>query len=350
VSGCPGVALAKGRWSCPDGRLVLRYDAPREEWLEARRLGIGSSDASAVLGVNKWTSPYEVWAEKRGLLRPKPDTDAMDLGRRLEPLIADRWAETSGIPIRKAGLMGSRTQPWQLASVDRLAACGGLVEIKSLSWRVAHEWDDGQVPDHAEAQSQHQLAVTGRGHVHVVGLQDGRTWLERVVVRDDDLIADMVKIEAEFWQMVCDGTEPEVDASAATTDTLNARWPGAGESPIELVDRAAGLRDRIRGWKSVIAGAKDELALAENELRALLGDATVGALPDGSEITWKRNGTFSTRRFAEEHPDLVEHFTRPKPVLDVDAIKAERPDLYAALRARVLRVPAPPTHTQEGSH
>ena len=354
---CPGVPLAKGRWACPDGRLLLPYNATEAEWLSVRRTGIGSSDASSILGVNKWGSAYEVWAEKRGLLRPKPTTDAMDMGHRLEPIVVKYWSERSGIPIRTAGIMQHRTRPWQLASVDRLAACGAVVEAKTLSWRVASEWDDGQVPDHAEAQVQHQLAVTGRSHAHVVGLQDGRTWLERLVWRDDNLIADLVKIEEEFWGWICDGTEPPVDGSEATTEVLNFRWPGTGEEPAELDQQAQDLRDRVKALEQQEKDVAAQVALAKNELRALVADATEFVLPDGSKGSWRRNGTFSAKRFAEDFPELVEQFTRPHPALDVDAIKTERPDIYAALRARVFRVPNPPKRTtatphpqQEGSH
>lgn len=342
--------MGRPQWRCPEGRLLLRADAPREEWLRARRGGLGSSDASAILGVNRYTSPYEVWLEKRGLLRPQPDNDAMDLGRRLEPIVVGWWSETSGVPVRKAGLMQHRERTWQLASVDRLAACNGIVEAKTLSFRVAEEWADGQTPDHAEAQVQHQLAVTGRDHAHVVGLADGRTWLERVVTRDDALIADMVKIEGEFWGWVVDGVEPPVDGSPATTDVLNERWPGALQAPVELAEDAAALRDRIKDCERVAAQAKAEIDLAKNELRALVGDHAEFTLPDGSAGSWRRNGTFATKRFCDEQPELMEHFTRPVPTLDVDAIKAERPDLHAAYRARVLRVPAPPNPNRREGH
>lgn len=342
MSDCPGFT-GRANWRCPDGRLVLRYDAPREEWLRYRSLGIGSSDASAVLGVNRWTSAYEVWAEKRGLLAPQPDNDAMDMGRRLEPIVLNWWSEQAGIPIRRAGLMRSRTHPWQQASVDALAACGGIVEGKTLTYRVAEEWADGQTPDHAEAQSQHQMAVTGRSHTHVVGLQDGRTWLERLVVRDDQLIADLTKVEAEFWAWVQEGVEPPIDGSEATTEVLKNRWPGDGEEPIELGSDAIDLRERLRTIKQeakALAEAENEVA---NQLRALLGNATRALLPDGSSITCVRNGTFQSKRFAAERPDLVAEFTRPSPALDVNAIKAERPEIYQMYRARVLRTPPPTT-------
>ena len=40
----------------------------REEWLAERRKSLGGSDMGAVLGLNKYRSPYAVWAEKTGLI------------------------------------------------------------------------------------------------------------------------------------------------------------------------------------------------------------------------------------------------------------------------------------------
>lgn len=323
---------------------MLRADAPRDEWLAARRTGIGSSDASAVLGLSKWSSPYEVWAEKRGLIPPDPDNTYTELGRLLEPVVVGRWSEKTGIPIRKAGLMASREHPWQLASVDRLAACGGIVEAKTLSYRVAEEWEDGQTPDHAEVQVQHQLAVTGRSHAHVVGLQDGRTWLERLVVRDDALIPDLTGIEERFWTgHVLAGVEPPIDGTSATTEALSARWPGIEEIEVDLDQEALDCIEFRSEW---INKAKAALLVAdeyENRLRALMGEATVGWLPGDPDrrqaITWRRNGTFSSKKFAADHPELAARITHPLPALDVAALKAARPELHTTYRARVLRVP-----------
>ena len=37
-----------------------------DEWLDARRNGIGGSDVAAVLGANPWRTPLEVWLSKTG--------------------------------------------------------------------------------------------------------------------------------------------------------------------------------------------------------------------------------------------------------------------------------------------
>lgn len=346
---CPGSASAPD-WRSPAARKVLAATAPRSAWLEARRSGIGSSDASAVLGVNGYTSPYEVWAEKRGLLPLRDDdNDAMEWGRLHEPTVARWWSARYGIPIRRAGLMRSRSAPHRLASVDYLAGCGGVLEIKTLSWRVASSWADGQTPDHAEVQVAHQLAVTGRSHAHVVGLLDGRTPLVRELPRDDELIALMEPVEDDLWRMVVEGIEPPIDGSGPTTDALKERWPALEVKQAVLGDELEALVAAHRAAKAEFDAAEAAASLAGNRLRALLADATEAFVeePDGKAkplVTWRRNGTFSESRLRAFHPDLAAELTVPVtvPALDVARLKREHPAIYAECRSRTLRVAAPP--------
>ena len=73
--------------------------ANRSEWLEARRGGIGGSDAATLLGVSKFSSPYKLWAEKTGRDIGDFDNPYMRRGRALEPVIADLFDK-----LRKIGI------------------------------------------------------------------------------------------------------------------------------------------------------------------------------------------------------------------------------------------------------
>ena len=72
----------------------------RDEWLRARHMGIGGSDTGAILGVSPWESRYTLWKEKTS---PQPDqsppTDAMADGNLMEPVIAEIFAEQSGMVV-----------------------------------------------------------------------------------------------------------------------------------------------------------------------------------------------------------------------------------------------------------
>ena len=45
-------------------RLVKTKDLSRDEWLQARRSGLGSSDAATALGLNPYQSRLALWIEK----------------------------------------------------------------------------------------------------------------------------------------------------------------------------------------------------------------------------------------------------------------------------------------------
>ena len=66
-----------------------------EEWREARKNGIGGSDVGAIMGLNPWKSPVEVWLEKTGHSEP-PDLsgkESVEWGNRLEAVVAEKFAD-----------------------------------------------------------------------------------------------------------------------------------------------------------------------------------------------------------------------------------------------------------------
>lgn len=69
-------------------RFADTRDMSCSAWLEARRAGIGGSDAAAILGASPWATPLSVWADKQGLTEDKPDTIAMRFGRDAEEIVA----------------------------------------------------------------------------------------------------------------------------------------------------------------------------------------------------------------------------------------------------------------------
>ena len=38
----------------------------REQWLQWRKKGIGASDIPIIMGMTSWSSPTQLWREKRG--------------------------------------------------------------------------------------------------------------------------------------------------------------------------------------------------------------------------------------------------------------------------------------------
>ena len=61
----------------------------RAEWLEARKDGLGASDAAALLGLSPWKTNVQLWEEKCGLVIPEDigDKPYVRYGNDAEPLL-----------------------------------------------------------------------------------------------------------------------------------------------------------------------------------------------------------------------------------------------------------------------
>lgn len=332
----------RASWACPGARTVLRADAPRDRWLLERRAGIGGSDASILAGVNRWSSPYTVWLDKIGQAPGKQATMPMRLGSLMEPILLRLFVEQTRIAVRRAGLMRSKACPWMQVTVDGLTADGGLLELKRVGWRMAEEWADGQVSDHAEIQVQHAMAVTGRSHAWVFALVDDEPALRRLD-RDENLIENLIGLEHRFWHAhVLTRVAPPI-AEAAALPAVKARWAQV-QSDVRVGERGK-VGPLLTAWaaaKTAVKQAEADASVLEARLREEIGDADTLQVDGEPVLTCRASGPFSERRFREQHPDLAARHETTRPALDTARIKTEHPDAYGACRGRVLRAVQPP--------
>ncbi len=328
-------------YAFPGSRLVLRADAPRSAWLKMRMEGVGGSDVSKLVGLSKYGSAYDVWLDKMGLSPEIPPNIPMRMGVLLEPIIKELFTEETGLQVRSAGLHRSRENPFMQVTIDGATADGGVLECKSLGGFVSHEWDNDQVPDHAELQIMHGLAVTGRSHGWAAGLVDGRTFILREVARDEALIKDIISLEKEFWENhVLTKTEPPV--TAVSRNGVMARYLNEEPDAVFDMDEAQWflLKERLALAAVKSKEADADKYLAETELRAMVENAEYVKVNGETVATLRSTGTFASSRFVAEHPDVAKEYMTTKIVLDNKAVQAAEPDLYQNFRSRVLRVSA----------
>jgi putative phage-type endonuclease len=269
-------------WSTPGARMVLPADVTRARWLKARQRGVGGSDVAAIVGLSRWNTGYSVWLDKTGKPLPDIDRSAMEWGRRLEPVLASHFADTHpGIQLCKVGLLQSIDHPIALASVDALTDCGrhcpqpdGIWEGKTTNWRMAEEWDDDQVPDAAELQTQWYLGVTGRSHAHVSVLVDGHNPMQRTIQADPDLFAVLVAEAERWWATYVETDKAPPITSHLALDEVKERWPDAGAEP-KIVDPAdvEDILGELAIAKAAEKAAKADRALLEAQLRHIIGDS-----------------------------------------------------------------------------
>lgn len=273
----------------------------RPAWLQLRRQGLGGSDAAAVLGVSKWTSPLGLWMEKTGRLPADEDgsTLAQRRGQFKEPFIlAEATVTDPDLTIARAPYMLRHPDHGVLlANVDgigshRMRRGVGGVEAKDVHPFAVQDWADG-VPAYYEAQVHHYLAVTGLPW-WVVAADTGADEIQLYFIdADPDFQAKLVEAEVAWWDRhVVGDEEPLADASAACTEVLALIEERAGLvrqlDPDELAQVDA-LLLQLAHDRAVRKDAEAGEDLGKNRLRQLLGEATELVGPDGEKLaTWRR--------------------------------------------------------------
>lgn len=198
-------------------RLVSTKDLSRNDWLDVRKRGIGSSDSSAAIGLNPYKSPLELWLEKtnrnHGLAKPDSDDDTAPVfwGVILEPVVASQYQRRTGNKVRKVNaVLQHQEHPWMLANIDREVVGSAEVQIlecKTAGINGARLWRDG-VPKYVEVQVMHQLAVTGKQAADVAVLLGGQQLEVYRIERDEILIQNLIELEQQFWRYVETDTLP----------------------------------------------------------------------------------------------------------------------------------------------
>ena len=175
---------------------VLHFEQGSKEWLEWRHTGIGASDASTVMGDNRFESPEELlYAKKNKII--EPPNEAMKKGTRLEPIARDLYIEKTGIKVIPLCLQDKK-DPWIIASMDGITKdFTHIVEIKcgqSAYWQA----NKGIVPDYYYGQLQHQMMITGLKEVDYWCYWPDQKPILQNVKRDETYIKSMYKREKEF--------------------------------------------------------------------------------------------------------------------------------------------------------
>lgn len=291
----------------------------RPDWLEARRSGIGGSDAAAVCGLDPYRSAFELFLDKtRVFVDDDRAGEAADWGNLLEPVIAGEVARREGLSVVEVGwMLAHPDRAWMLADLDRAIIDdptdpGGL-EIKSTSPFRAHAWRDG-IPVAVMCQVQHYLAVTGLRWFLVAVLIGGQRLVIHRVVRDDELIGSLLDIEARFWQSVQDRTPPAPDGSQATSDLL-ARLYEVDADDVRTVDRAD-IEPHLAALAQARArqdAAEADRRQAENEIKVQMGGAALLSDLDGQPIArWPavQSQRIDVERLRADHPALADEYLK----------------------------------------
>lgn len=319
---------------------VLLGESNTDEWLRLRKLGVGASEAAAVLGDSAWGTPRTVYDQKIDPEIVDFTTDLMEFGHLAEPLIVaflnahpERFAWMGEI-IPAEGLLQSVQWPHLLGTLDRRVRTPlGLIvplELKSVNDFIASEWRVGggeagdeqaswgtryEVPKKYQIQVQSQMAVIGAPFAYVA-VWLGKDHVEVIrVERDDDYISEfLIGRVGDFWHY---NVEARIPPAATLNDDLWKIWPGdLGLDPI-VADED--LIDEIGKWRVATTDARDlskEIKQLKFNITDKMGDSCSVVDPMTKKVihTLKPQNTARGCDFdklAIMYPDAYEDCVRP---------------------------------------
>ena len=281
--------------------------ANHEEWLKLRSKYIGGSDAAAVVGLNPYSSPYSLWAEKTGKVPGFAGNLACEVGTYLEEFVAQKFAQETGKKVRKCNQSFLNSQyPFAIANIDRgiVGEDAGL-EIKTTDTLNMRKFRGGEYPENYYAQMVHYMAVTGKKRWYLAVLIGNKEFKWFTLERDEAEITALMTAESEFWKLVKMDIPPEVDGTAATTGAIGAIYANSDDSVIaDLSAHNADIARYIELGKQIkeLEAQRDEAA---NRVKEFMGECGGGEC-EGFRVSWKSQTrrTFDSKLFAKENPDI----------------------------------------------
>lgn len=294
-------------------KLVSTFGLDKPEWLTYRRKGIGGSDAGVVCGFNPYRTAMEVYQDKTSNEVMELDNEAMRQGREFEDYVAKRFTEATGKKVRRANAMYyDEDHPFMLADVDRMIVGENAgLECKTASPYLADKWEDGKIPMHYQLQCHHYMSVMDTEAWYIAVLIYGREFKFYRMERDEEIIADLVRMEQDFWENhVMKGIMPNPDGSKIADSVIAEYFKESVPVTVPLTGFNEKLKRR-QELVDVISHMDTEKKQIEQELKLYMGEAEL-AENDRYKVSWKAfcSNKLDVERLKQEKPEIYEEFTR----------------------------------------
>ncbi|CEO32664.1 YqaJ viral recombinase family nuclease [Paraclostridium sordellii] len=303
----------------------------KEEWVEARRGGIGGSDASSVLGFNPYKSSISVYLEKIQNNNLSIDLEKkdgislinknqfkeevsykMELGNKLEEFVAREFTLKTGKKVRNInGILKNDNYPFALANIDR-AVVGekAFLECKVTNSFSKKLWKK-EVPMHYQIQMTHYMAITGATHCYVAALIGNEDLVIHKIYRDEELISKVMDLEKRFWnECVLGESLPNPDGSDDYSNMLQGIYKDSKKEELILFEKD----DLMSRYDEVCELSKDiskEKKTIEQYIQSQMKDYEVAYLGD-RKITWKTQirNSLDSKKLKKEYPELVDRYMK----------------------------------------
>lgn len=290
-------------------------DMPKTEWLKHRQAGIGGSDASCIAGLNPWKSAIQLYMDKKEENPKEQKSLRMELGNRLEGLVAELFTEATGLKVRNVnGILKNDKYPFAIANIDRaIVGEKAFLECKTTNSYALKEWEEG-VPAHYEIQCLHYMAITGATHCYIAALIGNSDFIWHKIERDQETIDYLMQIERDFWENNIEkDVVPMPDGSDAYSEYLKKKYDKSNGQVIELHLLENGV-NKLNRYDEIVADIKvleSEKKLIEQEIQLHMEEFEVAKIGD-RKVTWKSSSrnTIDSKKLKAEMPDIAQQYMK----------------------------------------
>lgn len=281
------------------------------KWLKERQCGIGGSDVGAVLGVNKYKTPFEVYLEKtEPITEIKEQSESAYFGDIFEDIVAKEFEKRTGFKVRRDRKhYKHKDYHFMVANIDRrIVGENAILECKTANQYLLKEWEDEEIPASYLLQVQHYLAVTGADRGYIAVLIGGQKFIWKEVSRDEELIEIIIQAEKDFWGLVEAKTPPALDGSSAAEKYLKEKYKEAEED--KTVELGFEYKDKIKSYlemKEQLKNFETQAKELENQIKFEMGNAEYAYAP-GYNLSWKNvsSNRVDSKKLKAEYPEIYE--------------------------------------------
>lgn len=314
-----------------------------EQWLQARKNGLGGSDGATAAGLSSYSSRLELYLDKTDPDYTEEDKppqlkEAAEMGHIMEPVIRQTFkAKNPHLKVYQSHFMWqSKHYPFMLANVDGLIydpeRGWGVLECKNMSEYRKNEFGEEEIPLSHLIQAQHYLSVLNLEFCIFAVFIGGNKYREFFVYRDEELIENLIKIEQNFWEEhVLKRIAPEPDGSESSKKSLLKLFPAADAKKkadvVTLSRDAKELADAYEFYSEQEKEMKAKKNKVMQDLQEKIGAYQTAEIEgDDRTIHWTVKKGFDEELLKRKRPEIYSKFT--KPALDKTKFKNAYPQLY----------------------
>jgi putative phage-type endonuclease len=280
----------------------------REQFLAERQRYLGGSDVAAILGVDLYRTPLDVYNEKLGLVQPFAGNRHAERGNRLETLAANLYTELTGRKLRRKNQSLVHAEyPFLAGHVDRVVVGEKrIVEIKCPSIGNYRKVQREGFPNGWIAQLQWYLFLSGYDAGEwVLFCADQFDLINFEVKADSDLHAGMLARAVAFWE---NHIIPQVPPMPIDADKPKIEFQKVGGVVVKRNDpQFAEAAELLREAYALKADSDELMRLAKTRMKEVVEGEFGKYEGAGLRLSYYQSQghkSFDKKRLAAEHPEI----------------------------------------------